>query len=81
MKSKSWTGSKPFFGNGCISIRSFYSAPEPGEEAEPYSDLDVLVIIDGVTDEAVRDWVSDCAWEAAYAQGLVIVPLVFSRTE
>jgi len=33
-------------------------------EAEPHSDLDVLVIIDSVTDEAVRDWMSDCAWEA-----------------
>ncbi|MBW1991033.1 MAG: nucleotidyltransferase domain-containing protein [Deltaproteobacteria bacterium] len=50
-------------------------------DAEPYSDLDVLVLIDGVVDEAIREWVSDCAWEAGYAQGLVIVPVVFSRTQ
>jgi len=50
-------------------------------DAEPYSDLDVMVIIDGMADEAIREWVSDCAWEAGYAQGVVMVPVVFSRTE
>jgi DNA polymerase sigma len=50
-------------------------------DAEPYSDLDVLVIIDGLVDEAAREWVSDCAWEAGYAQGLIIVPVVVSRTQ
>jgi hypothetical protein len=50
-------------------------------DAEPYSDLDIIVIIDGVVDESAREWVSDCAWEAGYVQGLVIVPLVFSRTQ
>lgn len=50
-------------------------------DAEPYSDLDIMVIIDGIVDEAVREWVSDCAWEAGYAKGVVIVPVVFSRAE
>lgn len=50
-------------------------------DAEPYSDLDVVVIIDAVADDAVREWVSDSAWEAGYVQGMVIVPVVFSRTE
>lgn len=50
-------------------------------DAELYSDLDVMVIIDGIVAEADRDWVSDCAWEAGYAQGLIIVPVVFSRTQ
>ncbi len=50
-------------------------------DAEPYSDLDIMVIIDGIVDEAVREWVSDCAWEAGYTKGVVIVPVVFSRTE
>ncbi len=50
-------------------------------DAEPYSDLDVMVIIDGMVDEAIREWVSDCAWEAGYVQGVVIVPVVFSRAE
>ena len=43
-------------------------------EAELDSDLDLMVIIDGDVDDTVREWVSDCAWEAGYAQ-------VFSRTE
>jgi DNA polymerase sigma len=50
-------------------------------DAEPYSDLDVIVIIDGMLDEATREWVSDCAWEAGYVQGLIIVPVIFSRTQ
>jgi len=48
---------------------------------EPYSDLDVMVIIDGVVDESDREWVSDCAWEAGYVQGVVIMPVVFSRSQ
>jgi hypothetical protein len=28
-----------------------------------------MVIIDGMIEEAIREWVSDCAWEAGYAQG------------
>jgi DNA polymerase sigma len=50
-------------------------------DAELYSDLDLMVIIDGVVDDAIREWVSDCAWEAGYTEGLVVVPVVFSRTE
>jgi DNA polymerase sigma len=50
-------------------------------DAEPYSDLDLMVIVDGVVDDAVREWVSDSAWEAGYSQRLVLVPVVFSRTE
>ena len=50
-------------------------------DAEPYSDMDIIVIIDGMVDEAAREWVSDCAWEAGYVQGLVIVPVIFSRTQ
>jgi DNA polymerase sigma len=50
-------------------------------DAEPYSDLDVVVIIDGMVDEATREWVSDCAWEAGYVQGMIIVPVIFGRTQ
>lgn len=50
-------------------------------DAEPYSDLDVMVIIDGLVDEVAREWVSDCVWEAGYAQGLIIDPVVVSRTQ
>ncbi len=50
-------------------------------DADPDSDVDVLVVIEGAADEATRDYVSDCAWEAGYREGVVIVPVVFSREE
>jgi uncharacterized protein len=81
LKSKSWTDAKTLLQERLPQHQIILFGSRARGEAEPYSDLDLLVIIDGVTDEAVRDWVSDCAWEAGYAQGLVIVPLVFSRTE
>lgn len=51
-----------------------------GDAAED-SDLDVLVVIDGPADEASRDWISDCAWDAGFEAGLVIVPIVYGRSE
>jgi len=50
-------------------------------DAEPDSDMDVLVVLDGDADDAARDCVSDCAWEAAYRDGIVVVPVVFGRDE
>ncbi len=50
-------------------------------DAELYSDFDVVVIVDGAVDEQTRDIVSDCTWEAGFADGLVIVPIVFGRQE
>ena len=32
-------------------------------------------------DEAAREVISDCAWEAGFAQGVVVVPVAFSRQE
>jgi predicted nucleotidyltransferase len=50
-------------------------------DAIPYSDMDVLVITEKVLDEQEIDYVSDCAWEAGFEYGIVIVPVVFSRDE
>ncbi|HUT32319.1 MAG TPA: nucleotidyltransferase domain-containing protein [Planctomycetota bacterium] len=50
-------------------------------DADPDSDMDVLVIVEGAGDEETRDYVSDCAWEAGYRDGIVIVPVVFTRDE
>ncbi len=50
-------------------------------EADQHSDLDVVVVLDEEPDEAVRDYVSDCAWEAGFEAGIVLVPVVFSRSE
>jgi predicted nucleotidyltransferase len=50
-------------------------------DADPDSDMDVLVVLEGTADEAISDYVSECAWEAGYKQGIVIVPIVFTRDE
>jgi len=50
-------------------------------DAEPYSDMDVLVVLEGTPSEKDSDFVSDCAWEAGFESGIVIVPVVYSRSE
>jgi len=49
--------------------------------ADPYSDMDVVVVLDGPSDEEEKDYVSNCAWEAGFKHGIVLVPVVFSRNE
>lgn len=49
-------------------------------DADPDSDMDVLVVVEKV-DRTVEDYISDCAWEASFAQGIVVVPVVFSQDE
>lgn len=50
-------------------------------DADTFSDMDVLVVLEGTPSEEVFDYVSDCAWEAGFAQGIVVVPVVFTRDE
>ena len=49
-------------------------------DADRLSDMDVLVIVKRCDGES-EDYVSDCAWEAGYPHGVVVVPVVFSRHE
>jgi hypothetical protein len=49
-------------------------------DADPDSDLDVLVIVDDLSPE-MEEYISECAWEAGFQSGIVIVPVVFSRYE
>lgn len=42
------------------------------------SDLDILVIVDHL-DHSIEREISDCAWEAGFKDGIVVVPIVFSR--
>ena len=51
-----------------------------GDSTE-YSDMDVLVILDKIGSETDRDYVSECAWEAGFEHGIVIVPVVYTRDE
>jgi UTP:GlnB (protein PII) uridylyltransferase len=50
-------------------------------EATPYSDMDVLIVVEGPATDPVRDLISDCAWEAGFEHGIVVVPIVYSRDE
>lgn len=50
-------------------------------DADAFSDMDVVVILEGEADDHSKDVVSDCAWEAGFESGIVVVPIVFSRTE
>ena len=43
-------------------------------DADSSSDLDVLVVLEGSTNREARDFVSDCAWEAGFDHGIVVVP-------
>lgn len=47
----------------------------------PHSDMDVLVVLDKPSGEQDFDYVSDCAWEAGFEYGIVVVPVVFTREE
>jgi predicted nucleotidyltransferase len=50
-------------------------------DADRESDLDVVVVLEDGIDAAAREYVSDCAWEAGFGHGIVVVPVVFTRTE
>lgn len=50
-------------------------------DADMFSDMDLVVILDGEADDRSRDVVSDCAWEAGFESGIVVAPIVFSRAE
>lgn len=50
-------------------------------DSDPASDMDVLVVVEGAVGEDIRDYISDCAWEAGYREGMLVVPVVFTRDE
>lgn len=50
-------------------------------EAEPDSDMDVVVIVDGEITGAHREYISECAWQAGFEKGILLVPVAFSREE
>jgi predicted nucleotidyltransferase len=49
-------------------------------DSAPDSDMDILVLLDNPTEE-LEEYVSDCAWEAGFEHGIVIVPVVYSKQE
>lgn len=49
-------------------------------DADADSDMDVLVIVNDISPE-LEDYISECAWEAGFKHGIVIVPVVYTRNE
>lgn len=50
-------------------------------DAMPYSDMDIVVILNKAPDKYDLDYISDCAWEAGFENGIAVVVVVFSREE
>ncbi len=50
-------------------------------DADPDSDMDILVIAPDPLTSQIEDAISDCAWEAGIRDGMVIMPVVMSRQE
>lgn len=50
-------------------------------EATAGSDMDVLVVLEDPVTADDMDVVSECAWEAGFAQGIVVVPVTVSRRQ
>lgn len=49
-------------------------------DAAPDSDMDILVVLDDLVEKA-QDYISECAWEAGFEHGIVIVPVVYDKEE
>ncbi|MBI5789033.1 MAG: nucleotidyltransferase domain-containing protein [Candidatus Schekmanbacteria bacterium] len=49
-------------------------------DATEESDLDLLVEIEEKK-PGMRKWISECAWEAGFAAGVVIAPVVYTKDE
>ena len=50
-------------------------------DADPDSDMDILVVSEYPLSTEQHDYVSEAAWEAGFKYGLVIVPVVYSLDE
>lgn len=50
-------------------------------DADPDSDMDVLVVVDGTVTEELEEHVRYVAWEVGLERGVLIAPVVFSRDE
>jgi predicted nucleotidyltransferase len=50
-------------------------------EADPDSDMDVLVLLKTSPEAEDRSYISRCAWEAGFPHDILLVPVVYSRSE
>jgi DNA polymerase sigma len=50
-------------------------------DSSPESDMDILVILNGSLQEPDYEYISHCAWETGYKEGIIIVPITVPRPE
>jgi len=50
-------------------------------EATEYSDMDLLVVLNDIHSESDMDYVSECAWEAGFEYGIIVVPIVYTKEQ
>ena len=50
-------------------------------DADPDSDMDVLVVLDGPVTRAEESFVSECAWEAGFLQGIIVMSITVNKKE
>ncbi len=62
-----------------VSQITLFGSRARGDAASD-SDMDLLVILDNLTEDA-EEYVSECAWEAGFDHGVVIVPVVYGQQE
>ena len=64
-----------------VSLRSvvLFGSRARGD-ADPDSDMDVLVIVQELTEEG-EEYISECAWKAGFEYGIVLVPVTFLQSE
>lgn len=48
-------------------------------DAQPDSDVDLLVVVEEEDVVRARQVVSECAWEAGFGSGVILSPVVFTR--
>ncbi len=58
----------------------FYESRARGD-AHSQSELDVVVILGDAAGSGAEETVSACAWEAGFDQGVVVTPVVFTRSQ
>ena len=50
-------------------------------DAQPDSDMDILVELDQPVDDRIRSLVSECAWEACLFKGILLTTIPVNRRE
>ncbi len=50
-------------------------------DADPDSDMDVLVVLEGNASWKEQHIISECAWEACFGKGIILAPFAVSRRE